>query len=101
MVGEEMKKAIISPNEAPIQYISGWTETNPETPIYSAYANSCRVAEVCDTEFEIAPPLFWADCADDVVADQFYYDTATSKILPIVNAPPPVTEQPTTDLPNA
>ena len=84
-----MKKAIISPNESPIQYISGWTETNPKTPIYSTYANSCRVAEVCDTEFEIAPPLFWVDCADDIVADQFYYDTTTNQILPIVNAPMP------------
>jgi hypothetical protein len=84
-----MKKAIISPNESPIQYVSGWTEANPKTPIYSTYANSCRVAEVCDTEFEIAPPLFWVDCDDDVVSDEFYYDTIANEILPIVNAPMP------------
>jgi hypothetical protein len=80
-----MKKALISPNESPIQYISGWTETNPKTPIYSTYANSCRIAEICDTEFEIAPPLYWVDCADDIVAHEFYFDTVTSEILPIVN----------------
>jgi hypothetical protein len=85
-----MKKALISPNESSIKYVSGWTETNPITPIYSVYANSCRVAEICDAEFEIAPPLFWVDCADDVIADQFYYDTATNEIYPIVNAPIPV-----------
>jgi hypothetical protein len=89
-----MKKALISPNESPIQYISGWTETIPKQPIYSVYANSCRVAEVCDAEFEIAPPLFWVDCADDVVSDdvvsdEFYYDTIANEILPIVNAPMP------------
>jgi hypothetical protein len=84
-----MKKTLISPNETPIQYVSGWTEANPKEPIYSTYENSCRVAEVCDAEFEVAPPLFWVDCADDVVADQFYYDTATNQILPIVNVPMP------------
>jgi hypothetical protein len=84
-----MKKALISLNESPIQYISGWTQSNPKTPIYSTYANSCRVAEVCDTEFEIAPPLFWVDCADDVTADKFYYDTSDETINPIVNAPYP------------
>ena len=89
-----MKKAIISPNEAPIQYISGWTETNPQIAIYSNYANSCRVAEVCDTEFELAPPLFWVDCADDIVADQFYFDTVTDEILPVVNVPMPPLPQP-------
>jgi hypothetical protein len=78
-----MKKAIISPTESPIQYVSGWTETGK--PVYSNYANSCRVAETCETEFEIAHPLFWVGCADDVVADEFYFDTATNTILPIVN----------------
>jgi hypothetical protein len=82
-----MKKALISPNEAPIQYISSWTEK--KQPVFSNYPNSCRVAEVCNTEFEIAPPLFWVDCADDVVADQFYYDTTTNQVLPVVNAPMP------------
>lgn len=83
-----MKKALISPSESPVKYISGWTEINK--PIFSTYSNSCRVAEICDTEFEIAPPLFWVACADDVVADQFYFDTVTEEILPIVNAPQPI-----------
>jgi hypothetical protein len=87
-----MKKAIISPNESPISYVSGWTETGK--PIILNYANSCRVAETCETEFEIAPPLFWVDCADDVVADEFYFDTVTSEILPIVNVPEPIPTQP-------
>lgn len=89
-----MKKAIISPNESSIQYVSGWTETIPVTPIYSTYANSCRVAETCETEFEIAPPLFWVDCADNVISDEFYFDTVTLEILPIVNVPMPIPTQP-------
>lgn len=35
-----------------------------------------RVAEVCAQSFEVAQPLFWVDCADDVVADQFWFDPA-------------------------
>jgi hypothetical protein len=95
-----MKKALISPSESPIQYISSWEGKNQ--PVYSDYPNSCRVAEICETEFEIAPPLFWTDCADDIVADQFYFNTATNEILPIVNEPQPIFEnQPTTDLTTA
>lgn len=84
-----MKKALVSPMEAPIQYCSGWTTVKPYKPIYSEYPNSCRIAEVCDIEFEVGEPLFWVDCADDVVADEWYYDTATNEILPVVNAPCP------------
>ena len=84
-----MKKALISPNETPISYISSWTTESPFQPIMATYPNSCRVAEVCPSEFEVALPLFWVDCADDVVADQFYYDTNDQTIKPIVNTPYP------------
>ena len=35
-----------------------------------------RVAQVEDAAntFEVADSLFWVDCADNVVADQFWYD---------------------------
>lgn len=86
-----MKKALISPNEAPISHITSWDKN---TPIYSDYPNSCRVAEVCDSEFEVAPPMFWVDCADDVVADHFYFDTVSNEIFPIINEPQPEPVQP-------
>lgn len=89
-----MKKALISPNEAPISYIAGWTETTTPEPIYANYPNSCRVAQVTSSEFEVAPPLFWVDCNDDVIADKFYYDTSNQTINPVVNAPPPDPVQP-------
>lgn len=81
-----MKKALISPSEGPIKHIVSWDKV---TPIYAYYPNSCRVAEVCGEEFEVSPPLFWVDCADDVVADEFYYDTSDEAIYPIVNEPYP------------
>jgi hypothetical protein len=89
VIGEKMKKALISTTETNIQYVSGWTESNPPQAIYSIYPNSCRVAQVSDTEFEVYHTLIWIDCADNVVADEFYYDTTDKTIKPIINAPYP------------
>jgi hypothetical protein len=69
-----------------------WDQVNPRTkylPINETIPNAARVCEVEEQDFPVAEPLFWVDCANDVVADQFYYDTTTSQILPIVNAPYP------------
>jgi hypothetical protein len=32
-----------------------------------------RVAEVSAQDFPVADPLFWVDCSDDIVADEFWY----------------------------
>lgn len=58
-------QALISPNEA----------------VQSGY----RVAEVSVTSFEVASPMFWMACADDVVADQWWYDPSDStvKLIPV------------------
>lgn len=44
-----------------------------------------RVAQVeSDSQtFPVGEPLFWMDCADDVVADQWYYDPADQTIKPV------------------
>lgn len=52
---------------------------SPIEPRQSGY----RVAQVDMQGFEVALPLFWVDCADDVVADQFWYDPSDEKIKPI------------------
>jgi len=83
-----MKNALISPNESPIKYISGWTTDTPPEPIYTPIENSCRVAEVEDQTFEVSLPLFWTPCADDVIADQFYYNTADEQIYPVPEPAP-------------
>lgn len=74
-----MKKALISPNEKVF---------DPNTNIELGE----RVAEVAQTDFPVASPLFWVDCADDVVADLFYYDPSSGAIL--LTPTPPETMQP-------
>lgn len=58
------KQALISPNE----------------PRETGY----RVAQVepDGQTFEVGSPLFWTPCADDVVADQFWYDPSDQLIKP-------------------
>lgn len=70
-----MKQALISPEEKVYKYDGtllgdrvAWTTTNP---------------------FEVASPLFWTACADNVVADQWYYDPNTSTVDPIPVKPVP------------
>jgi hypothetical protein len=84
-------QALISPNEQPIKYISSWDSETPPQPVWSTYPNGCRVAQVepDGQTFPVATPLFWTACADNVVADQFYYDTINQTINPIVYAPQP------------
>ena len=59
-----------------------------------------RVAQVEDAAnvFEVSSSLMWVDCADNVVADQFWYDPIDQliKANPIIveeNAIPPTVEQ--------
>lgn len=83
------KKALIDPNTTSIKYISAWTsETDDDgntfyVPTYSDIPNAQRVAQVEDATFEIASPLFWVDCDDSTVADEWYYDTSDSTVKPI------------------
>jgi hypothetical protein len=72
-----MKNALISPNEK-VYNVNTHVEIGE------------RVAEVAETSFEIAPPLFWLECADDVVADAYYYDPASGAILLTPEPIPPV-----------
>ena len=69
------KQALISTNE----------------PRYTGY----RVAQVVDSKadtFPVADTLFWADCADNVVADQFWYNPDNQLIEPNLPPPPPSAE---------
>ena len=71
-----MKKALISPNEV-VTNFDGSTGQ--------------RVAQVEDdaNTFDVASPLYWTDCVDECVADQYYFDTTTSTILEKPVPPPP------------
>lgn len=65
-----MKKALISPLELAYDY---------EGNVIGE-----RVAQVVNDgeTFPVADPLYWKDCADDVVADEWYLQTTTNEILP-------------------
>jgi hypothetical protein len=83
-----MKNALISPNEEPIKYISGWTTDTPPEAIYTQIENSCRVAQVENQTFEVSLPLFWTPCDDNVKADQWYYNTNDKEIYPVPESAP-------------
>lgn len=75
-----MKKALISPIE--VRYDNNGNE-------------GARVAQVVDEEFPVAQPLFWVECSDSCVQDEWVYingkfvevarpqETITEPILPI------------------
>ena len=88
--------ALIDPN-ATEQYISSWdapvAPSKKYTPVYTQIGQ--RVCQVEQEQFPIAPPLFWFACADDVVADQFYFDVSTQTIQPVPQNAPDPNPQPT------
>ena len=71
-----MMKALISPNQPCMSY------DNPPVEL-GAY-----VVQVEETEFPVADPMFWADCSDDILAYQFYWNNGQYAPVPI--PPPPV-----------
>lgn len=66
-------KALISPNEKRTDYEGNVGE---------------RIAQVEQSTFEVAPPLFWTDCPDDCVADVWWYYNGTCQPMPVPPAPP-------------
>ena len=67
-----MKKALISPEEEIFHVTEG---------DFLGY----RVAQIEEDSFDVCEPLFWVDCEDHIVADQWYYDKDTQefKLVPL------------------
>lgn len=90
-----MKQALIDPTSQ-VSILTSWIENPDPTgspkyfPVWTMIENSARVAQVVSTgnTFPVTTPLFWTDCADDVVPDRWYYNTQTAEIL-VVPAPVP------------
>ena len=83
-----MKNALIDPITS-VDALTSWvldTNTQKYLPVFTPIENSGRVAEVLAEPFSVAPPLYWLECGDDVVVDQWYCNTATNQILVV---PPP------------
>lgn len=72
-----MKKALIDPRIT----AKFFSEEEVEIQI----ENSQRVCQVENQEFQVASPLYWLDCNDDVVADRFYYDFIENNFKEIIN----------------
>ena len=98
-----MKKCLLNPNQT-ASYISSWYYNSYDkttTPVYETYENSQLVVDVEEAEFEVAPPLYWLDCDDNVEAYRWYLDTTDNQIKEIVDAPyptPTAEDQPTTNI---
>ena len=85
-------KALISPNESfTWTWISSWEKQDTKwIPITSEILNCQRVAEVEPDNkiFEVAAPLYWVNCSNDCVADQWYFKDGQCFIKP-EDAPKP------------
>jgi len=92
-----MKKALISPIDVPVTYISGWTDQTPAEPIETTIENAYDVTEVQGQTFKVSEPLFWVDCPDETVAGLWYYSINTSLCLEKNNAPNPNPPLPITE----
>jgi hypothetical protein len=90
-------KALISPNEVSnYSYISSWNQVgNVWQPVYSEILNCQRVAQVepDNQAFPIAEPLYWFDCPDNCVADEWYFKDGQCYVKP-QNVPQPNAPQP-------
>ena len=71
-----MKRALVSPSE---------TRFGNEEQTETGY----RIAEITDTEFPVADPMFWIDCPDDTNPTLKYYDPADQQIKNIWVEPDP------------
>jgi hypothetical protein len=63
----------------------GYALISPNEPRESGY----RVAEVAAQSFEVAEPLFWVECPDDVFADIFWYDPVSGSFA-LIPEPEPI-----------
>jgi hypothetical protein len=100
-----MAKALISTREK-VQSITSWVQissnegggdspvdesslTYTYDPVWTDIANSQRIAQIEETEFEVHSDLFWVDCNSSVTTDGYYYDSSDSTIKPITHVASP------------
>jgi hypothetical protein len=82
-----MKALIDTETSLGITWITSWTwneDTQEYNPVFSEVNDAQRVAEVVadDATFEVYQTLIWVDCADDCVADEWYYKDGACYINP-------------------
>lgn len=92
-------KALISPDEQEIKYISSWepvydtdgTTVIDYTPVMDNVADANRLVEIAEdaNAFEVASPLFWTDCDSSVSPLTHYWNSASNSIQAIPNVEKP------------
>lgn len=78
-------KALISPQETfTWTWVTSWKQVNDKwvANTTESIENCQRVAQVELTQFDVAPPLFWIDCPNNCVADQWYYKDGVVAVKP-------------------
>jgi hypothetical protein len=69
---------------------------NPNEIVETGY----RVCEKHETGFDVCNPLFWLDCNDTIIADQFWFDPTDNsfkEIIRPITLSPATIEQPATE----
>jgi hypothetical protein len=67
-------KALISPIEQVTDYLGN---------------SGCRIVQVEQFAFPVADPLYWIDCPDDLIANEWYWIENGLRLIP---QPPPIEE---------
>ena len=76
-----MKKALVDPRDTDIKYVSSVDVDG--NYIFTIIPNSARICDVAENEFEVASPLYWIDCSDETIVDEYYCDTINNTAIPI------------------
>jgi hypothetical protein len=72
-------KALINPLEITYQ-ITAW-ELNGAEYVPTQTQLGYRVCEVNQNSFDVAEPLFWVDCQDELLADNYFFDINTKELV--------------------
>lgn len=89
-----MKQALISPLEQ-IQQVKDWIKVdNKWMPVFTVIPDSARIAETTENPFEVAEPLFWVECQNNIIADKYYYNLISREIILVPDpVPMPIENQ--------
>tara|TARA_R100000664_G_C2705982_1_gene104546 strand:- start:477 stop:743 length:267 start_codon:yes stop_codon:yes gene_type:complete len=76
----------------PVKRITSWTtETvygqDQNVPVKEDIANSARIVQMEENEFEVHSNLIWVDCDSSINCLDYYYDKSDSTIKPINHVP--------------
>ncbi len=87
--------ALINPLEKE-KRISAYEKTKGEfnfvfyKAVLTEIENSAKICQTEENSFEVAEPMFWVNCEENVDNNgMFYYDTTENMIKPIIHEPAP------------